>query len=185
MDQNAVIIIGIFIGSTIFVSLSIFFSTRAAEKELSKNKQRIESIPEKSPIETHSDLELLKNISDQHIELLRAENISSIKQLREKIITKQDTNTYSVKLGVYRKYVEEWVRLGEFSRLNGITQDHINLFERVGVKSVRDLSQQTPEVLHRLLIESSDGNWNVLPTLGILSRWIRISRTGVRVSTTS
>jgi hypothetical protein len=177
MDQNTVIVIGITVATTIFVSLFLFFGTRAANRELALYKQQNDTLSKKSPTEIQSDLELLKNISEQQIELLRAEDINSIKQLREKIVTQQDTNVYSVKLGVYRKYVEEWVRLGEFSQLHGITQNHIDLLERVGIKSVRDLSQQTPEILYRLLIESSNGDWNVIPSLGILSRWIRISRT--------
>ncbi len=142
------------------------------QKKLDKTRER--DIIEETFIQ-HGDLYLLKNVSDEHIELLEEDQIYSIEQLRKKITTQQDANTFSEKLGIYKSLVDDWVRLGEFSRLHGITQVYIDLLEKNGVKTVRDLQNQDPIILYDKFRNMTD-NTDPLPTMGMIKRWIRVSK---------
>jgi hypothetical protein len=122
---------------------------------------------------TKNDLYLLDKISDTHIKILNNEKIFRIEQLKEKIQTQQDTLDYSHKLNVYKTLVENWVRLGEFSKLSGITQDYIDILNMVGIKSVLDLKNQDPEALFDNLKRIN--TQKPLPTLGMLRHWYRKS----------
>ncbi len=121
------------------------------------------------------DLNLLKNVSEQHIELLHKEQIYNIEQLRMKISTNQDSTILSGKLRIYNSLIEDWIRLGEFSRLHGITQDYIDLLEKDGIKTIKDLHNRDPDILYKELREMTDISKPV-PTVGMLSHWIRASK---------
>ena len=177
MDQNTILVIGTFSISITSILLIINLGTKQAKKKRSENIKTNQPVivdVKEQNIFVISDLHLLKKISDENIELLNKEKIYRIEGLRKKIITKQDTDLYSKKLGIYKSLVEDWVRLGEFSILHGITQEYIDLLERNGIKSTLDLFDQDPEILYNQLIQSN--SINQLPTLGMIKHWIRVSK---------
>jgi hypothetical protein len=120
-----------------------------------------------------TDLKYLKNVSQDQMNKIISEKIYSIKDLREKIKTKKEIDEFSEKIGVYRRIINEWIILGEFSKLTGINQEYINLFSEVNINTLNDLSEYEPEDLYELLKKE---NINNIPTIGMLSHWIRISK---------
>lgn len=118
------------------------------------------------------DLFLLEKISQTHIKALNDEKIYRIEQLQEKIKNLEDTVTYSNKLNVYNSLVDNWVRLGGFSGLFGITQDYIDILEMVGIKTIEDLKNHDPEVIYKKLQKLNDIE-KPIPTLGMLKHWHR------------
>ena len=177
MDQNTILIIGTFSISISSALLIIYLGTKQAKKKKSgivKTNQPVIVDEKEQTIFEISDLHLLKKISEENIESLNEEKIYRIEELRKKIITKQDTDLYSKKLGIYKSLVEDWVRLGEFSTLHGITQEYIDLLEMNGIKSTLDLYDKDPEILYKQLMQSDSINQS--PTLGMLKHWIRTSK---------
>lgn len=177
MDQNTILIIGTFSISISSTLLIIYLGTKQAKKKKSgivKTNQPVIVDEKEQTIFEISDLHLLKKISEENIESLNEEKIYRIEELRKKIITKQDTDLYSKKLGIYKSLVEDWVRLGEFSTLHGITQEYIDLLEMNGIKSTLDLYDKDPEILYKQLMQSDSINQS--PTLGMLKHWIRTSK---------
>ena len=177
MDQNTILIIGTFSISISSTLLIIYLGTKQAKKKKSgivKTNQPVNVDEKEQTIFEISDLHLLKKISEENIESLNEEKIYRIEELRKKIITKQDTDLYSKKLGIYKSLVEDWVRLGEYSTLHGITQEYIDLLEMNGIKSTLDLYDKDPEILYKQLMQSDSINQS--PTLGMLKHWIRTSK---------
>lgn len=177
MDQNTILIIGTFSISISSTLLIIYLGTKQAKKKKSgivKTNQPVIIDEKEQTIFEISDLHLLKKISEENIESLNEEKIYRIEELRKKIITKQDTDLYSKKLGIYKSLVEDWVRLGEYSTLHGITQEYIDLLEMNGIKSTLDLYDKDPEILYKQLMQSDSINQS--PTLGMLKHWIRTSK---------
>jgi len=177
MDQNTILIIGKFSISITITLLIIYLGTKQAKKKRSgivKTNQPVIVDEKEQTIFEISDLHLLKKISDENIESLNEEKIYRIEELRKKIITKKDTDLYSKKLGIYKSLVEDWVRLGEFSTLHGVTQEYIDLLEMNGIKSTLDLFDKDPEVFYKQLMQSDSINQS--PTLGMLKHWIRTSK---------
>lgn len=180
MDQNLVIALVLSISTLLAFFLISYTNKQPKKKSINAlNQKKLDKTRERDIIEEtfiqHGDLYLLKNVSDEHIELLEEDQIYSIEQLRKKITTQQDANTFSEKLGIYKSLVDDWVRLGEFSRLHGITQDYIDLLEKNGVKTVRDLQNQDPIILYDKFRNMTD-NTDPLPTMGMIKRWIRVSK---------
>ena len=158
MDQNTILIIGTFSISISSTLLIIYLGTKQAKKKKSgivKTNQPVIVDEKEQTIFEISDLHLLKKISEENIESLNEEKIYRIEELRKKIITKQDTDLYSKKLGIYKSLVEDWVRLGEFSTLHGITQEYIDLLEMNGIKSTLGLYDKDPEILYKQLDRKS------------------------------
>jgi len=177
MDQNTILIIGTFSISISSTLLIIYLGTKQAKKKklgIVKTNQPVIIDEKEQTIFEISDLHLLKKISEENIESLNEEKIYRIEELRKKIITKQDTDLYSKKLGIYKSLVEDWVRLGEYSTLHGITQEYIDLLEMNGIKSTLDLYDKDPEILYKQLMQSDSINQS--PTLGMLKHWIRTSK---------
>ncbi len=116
---------------------------------------------------------LSRRRSSENIQLLINEEIYSIKQLRNRIRTQQDAISYSKKLGIYKNLVEDWVRLGEFSKLHGITQEYIDLLKLNGINTIMDLQNQDPNVLYYQCVRTHNRN---APTLGMIKHWIRASK---------
>ena len=181
MDQNLIIAQGVFTIFVLLVLLLISYGKKQSKRIRinALNQKNLDKTRERDAIEESfiqlCDLYLLKNVSDGHIELLEEEQIYTIEQLRTKITSEQDAAIFSEKLGIYRSLVDDWVRLGEFSRLYGITQDYIDLLEKIGVKTLMDLQNQDPVILYDKFRSNADSS-DQLPTLGMIKRWIRVSR---------
>lgn len=185
MDERIFLAQGILIVSAISVLLLISFYKNYSKRErLNKLKTSSEVVKANYPVNVEvkdqslykiSDLHLLKKVSDEQLALLYEEKIYNIEDLRERIISRQDAVAYSKKLGIYKSLVEDWVRLGEFSILQGITQEYIDLFEMNGIKTITDLVDQDPEILYNKLKHKTDST-NSVPTLGMINHWIRVSK---------
>ena len=185
MDERIFLAQGILIVSAISVLLLISFYKNYSKRELlNKLKTSSEVVKANYPVNVEvkdqslykiSDLNLLKKVSEEQLALLYEEKIYNIEDLRERIISRQDAVAYSKKLGIYKSLVEDWVRLGEFSILQGITQEYIDLFEMNGIKTITDLVDQDPEILYNKLKHKTDST-NSVPTLGMINHWIRVSK---------
>jgi hypothetical protein len=170
MHQGLTIIQLLFLLSTILVVILTYFGTLEAAYTIVERDNDLIFDPKS---ETKRNLHLLDRISDAHIRILNNEKIFRIEQLQGKIKTEQDTLDYSYKLNVYKNLVENWVKLGEFSILSGITQDYIEILNMVGIKTVPDLSNQDPEALFDKI--NGIKTQKPLPTLGMLRHWHRKS----------
>lgn len=174
MNQNTILIIGTFSISITSAILLLYVGARVRERsEIVKANHPVNIEVKDQNLIQISDLHLLKKVSDEHIELLYEEQIYSIEGLREKLISKQDTDSFSKKLGLYQSLVYDWVRLGEFSILDGITQEYIDLLEIIGIETIMDLVDQDPEIVYYQLRQVTDSI--TLPTLGMIIRWVRVS----------
>ena len=87
---------------------------------------------------------------------MKLNEINNTIDLKRKIVTERDIENYSELLGIQKKLVEEWVQLGEFSQLYGIYRNHVYLFEKVGIRSMDDLSKQDPESLLKILTKNQE-----------------------------
>jgi hypothetical protein len=147
--------------------------------EENKSTSRLnDKIKSDERVHTNQNLYILKEANSDYINRLNSINIFSIKELRNKANTGENIEILSDKTGIRKRLLDEWVRLGEFSRIQGIRQEHINLFEKVGIKTVHELKEMNAEELYLLInnlkkkgIIDSD-----IPTIGMISRWIRLSR---------
>ena len=182
MDQT-IIFIGVSAVCTVSMLFMVYFGKRQTYREEEvlnsvqaneKQKQCLEKFDEPvNKTRKVDDLHLLKNVSSEHIQLLVQDEIFTIKQLRDKIRTKQDARSYSKKLGIYKNLVEDWVRLGGFSKLHGITQEYIDLLKLNGINTIMDLQNQDPNVLYYQCVRTHNRN---APTLGMIKHWIRASK---------
>lgn len=182
------------IGVGLLVAFFLYYSKRniiqnekqpkqqSLDKYFDTNKNIIKTTNNNSISETsfhnieQTDLKYLKNVSQDQMHKIITEEIYSIKNLREKIRSKKEIEDFSERIGAYKKLVNEWINLGEFSKLTGITQEYIDIFATVNIKSLEDLSKQTPEKLYELLKHEKTIDPNSIPTIGMLSHWIRITK---------
>lgn len=147
--------------------------------EENKSANRLDDIiKNEERAQTNQNLYILKEVNSDYINRLNSINIFSIKELRNKANTGENIELLSDKTGIRKRLLDEWVRLGEFSRIQGIRQEHIKLFEKVGIKTVHELKDMDAEELYTRLndlkkkgIIDSD-----TPTIGMITRWIRLSR---------
>jgi hypothetical protein len=147
--------------------------------EENKSASRLDDIIKiEERVHTNQNLYILKEVNSDYINRLNSINIFSIKELRNKVNTEENIEILSDKTGIRKRLLDEWVRLGEFSRIQGIRQEHIKLFEKVGIKTVHELKEMDAEELYLSLndlkkkgIIDSD-----TPTIGMITRWIRLSR---------
>ncbi len=176
MVTNSAIVVGVFVLSTLVVLMLLYFETKSAQKEREKDEIKIQQtrIDEKQykNIEQESDLDYLKNISSKEIKILQLEEIKTIMEFKARINTEDDIMDYSTKLGIHKRLVEDWVRLGAFSRLRGMNQDYLNLLEKAGITTLSDLSGQEAFDLLDRIKQVSEFEVN-LPSTGMLSYWIR------------
>ena len=176
MDSDLLIFLEITVGVIIFLSVSLYLITKWAEIEMNQmiiEKDELQKDETKSINKITTDLHYLKNISREELILLSQEKISKIEDLKNKLNTDGDIHEFSEKLGIRRKLVEEWVTLGDFSSLHGMTKDYIQLLKKVGIMSVKDLRNQKPESLWEMLSENPD--ITVLPSLEMIRYWVRKS----------
>ncbi|TFH18059.1 DUF4332 domain-containing protein [Candidatus Bathyarchaeota archaeon] len=176
MVTNSAIVVGVFVISTLVVLMLLYFETKSAQKEREQDEIKIRQTrideTQYNNIEQESDLEYLKNISSKEIKILQLEEIRNIMEFKARINTEDDIMDYSIKLGIHKRLVEDWVRLGEFSRLRGMTQDYLNLLEKAGITSLSDLSDQEAFDLLDRIKQVSEFEVNLL-SIGMLSYWIR------------
>ena len=176
----------IFLGVSSLCIFSIIYYIHSGNKQSNTRRQKalttaqITKVQSQKSVESVelkqvNDLQFLKNVSADQIKLLFENDIHSITQLKNKVRTHEDTVSYSKKLGVYRTLVEEWIRLGEFSKLYGIKHEYIELLKRNEVYTVMDLQNYDPEDLYTKLRNSTE-NKDIIPTLGMIKYWIRVSK---------
>ena len=177
MDSDLILFWEITILVTVFLSAGLYYVTKWAEIE-KRNIIEINDQTTKHEIlssnENSVDLPYLKNISIDELNLLLQEKISNIEDLKNKINTDKDVLELSEKLGIRRKLVEEWITLGEFSNLHGMTSEYIMLLKNAGITNVKDLSNRDPGHLWRKLAESNP-DAKSLPSLGMIRYWVRNS----------
>jgi hypothetical protein len=156
--------------SSVGVKEEIVVSISTDEKKT--NTSKVELVRE------NHNLYLLKGVNSNYIDMLNSINIFSINQLRDKLKTVDEIEEISKRTGIREKLIDEWVRLGEFSRIQGIRQEHINLFEKIGVKTIHELKKCDPEELYLKLFDlKKRGIINSeIPTFGMISRWVRLSK---------
>ena len=123
-----------------------------------------------------TDLKYLKKVTQDQMQRIISEEIYSIQDLRKKIKSKKEIEDFSERIGAYKRLVNDWINLGEFSKLTGITQEYIDLFTSVNIKSLEDLSNKNPERLYELLKNEKTNDPNRIPTIGMISHWIRIAK---------
>lgn len=128
-------------------------------------------------IKQYRDISDIKGVSPINVKKLNSINIFTVSQLLKAGETFEGVLRINKRTGIYSKKIDEWVRLGDFSRIQGITQNHIDLLGAAKVSRVRDLSHQIPQELHIKLMELNKGNLYCenTPTLGMVTRWIRIA----------
>jgi hypothetical protein len=160
-----------FLLSSSLVILLFFFGALEVASIQEKIKKEFMKKPSQNKKE---DLFLLDKISEMQIKILNDEKIFRIEQFQKRIQTQEDAFTYSNKLNVYKDLVDNWVRLGDFSRLKGITQVYIDILEMVGIESIEDLKNNDPELIYGKL-ENLSHIKNPIPTLGMLKYWHRNS----------
>jgi len=149
------------------------------DKENISTIKHMESIKKNEEIlYSNQNLFSLKEVNSNYINSLNSIDIYSIKELRYKAHTKEEIEVISKKTGIRKKLLDEWVRLGEFSRIQGIRQEHINLFEKVDINTVHELKKMDPEELYMQLLHLKKQGMidSDIPTIGMISRWIRVSQ---------
>jgi hypothetical protein len=169
MNSASLIVIELFFLVS-FVVLLILYLVKI-NAELEKKKEVEVNSPE---VKGDSDLVYLKDISEREINILLLEEIKDIMDLKQKITNENDIIEFSEKLSIRKKIVEEWIRLGEFSRLHGITQNYITILEKIGINSVLELSKQDPNILREKMYQV-EKNIENLPSIGMIRYWVRNS----------
>ena len=183
IQDNFLTVIEIFVFSTLFVSAILYFGSRSAQKERSKTHTKIKQVKMDEMLNSGDakkfgdsykelDLNLLKDISSNQIKLLKLNDINNIIELRNKIYSDDHIDDYSIKLGVRKKLIEEWINLGEFSRIQGINNDYIDQLKSIGINSISDLSKKNPGIIYNRL-KQNEAFENKLPSIGMIKYWIR------------
>jgi hypothetical protein len=179
MVQISITMIDFLLLSSLLVVILLYFGTLDANKTILKfrlektNKKNHESQSEiVSNVGDKTDLHYLKDISNEKIMVLKVDRINSILDLRKKIISQNDIEIYSEKLKIRKKLVEDWVNLGEFSSLYGITSSYIHQLNKIGINSVAELSLQNAMSVLNALQKIQDEQSTLL-SIGLIKYWIR------------
>ena len=148
------------------------------QEKISDNRHIEKTMEEIRMIKQYHDISSIKGVSPINVKKLNSINIFTVSQLLEAGETFEGVLTINKRTGIYSKKIDEWVRLGDFSRIQGITQNHIELLGAANVFRVKDLAQKIPQELHLKLVELNNDSKFCLdtPTLGMVTRWIRIAK---------
>ncbi|MHA2393523.1 MAG: DUF4332 domain-containing protein [Promethearchaeota archaeon] len=149
------------------------------QEKISDSRHIEKTMEEIRMIKQYHDISSIKGVSPINVKKLNSINIFTVSQLLEAGETFEGVLTINKRTGIYSKKIDEWVKLGDFSRIQGITQNHIELLGAANVSRVKDLAQKIPQELHLKLVELNKDSKFCLgtPTLGMVTRWIRIANT--------
>lgn len=106
---------------------------------------------------------------------LKMINDFSIKELRENEITKYNTQIINGSMETYPTFMKNFDKSEELTRIQGIRNEHVDLFKAVGVNFIYELSMQDPDELFNAIQDVKMGSSSLvlLPTKNMIIRWIR------------
>jgi len=120
-------------------------------------------------------LETIKSLSEEHNKLLRDEcDINSASALLKAGATPADRQMIAEMVGVDPSLVLEWLHQADLAQIKGIGREYLGLLSSIGVRTLDELKQQNPEILHPTM-EETNGNEELvhrLPTLEMVSDWV-------------
>jgi hypothetical protein len=76
--------------------------------------------------------------------------------------------------GIYKKLLEKWAIQADLLRIHGITNQHLNKLLSIGIQSIPEFAESSPDIIHKKLLENNA--YSEIPSIGMLQRWIRIAK---------
>jgi len=118
---------------------------------------------------------MIKGLSEEHRELLREMCvINSLAALLKAGATAEGRDTLAARLNVPRPVVLDWLHQADLLRVKGIGKEYLALLNALGIKTLRQLRQQTAENLCNEMKKINENHRLVrrLPTVEMVSDWV-------------
>ena len=118
-----------------------------------------------------------------HRKKLNEAGVKTVDDLLKVAAMAKSREDLSVKTGIDKKLILEWVNMADLYRIRGVGQEYSDLLEESGVDTVVELAKRVPENLHAKMLEVNKEKKLVRrpPPMSSVKNWVEQAKKLKRV----
>jgi hypothetical protein len=120
----------------------------------------------------------VEGIGPSNAEKLKKIQINNTLELVSAGSTIEGIERINAETGISVKLITKWVQRADLMRIQGLNNKQINILEKIGICSVKDLVNHDPKNLYVeiLKVKTEENLTSSPPSISMLQRWIRLAK---------